>query len=191
MHPTGGQNGGMDAPDARSTARLFLAVWPDAATRDALAAWRDACRWPPGTRQVPDAHLHLTLHFLGAVDRGLLDSGALAAAVAMPMTPCGLDFDTSELWSGHLAVMLPRDVPRALRQLHASLSARLRDLGLQTEARAWRPHVTLARQATGAELAARTLHWQADGYALVESGATGYTVLQRWPAADATSKRTA
>jgi 2'-5' RNA ligase len=60
-------------------------------------------------------------------------------------------------------------------------------LRLPTEARSFRPHVTLARHAQGsAPPAAPTspLRWPARGYALVESrgGAiAGYHVLQRYP----------
>jgi hypothetical protein len=41
-------------PSAAGTSkRLFIALWPDARVRAALAARRDAWQWPPGATPVP------------------------------------------------------------------------------------------------------------------------------------------
>src|SRR5207237_904412 len=53
----------------RDPVRLFLALWPDAPLGARLAAYRDAWRWPAGTKPVTDATLHLTLPFIGALAR--------------------------------------------------------------------------------------------------------------------------
>src|SRR3954452_13025852 len=52
-----------------STARLFVALWPAPAVRARLAEQRDALGLPRNARPVADANLHLTLHFLGPVER--------------------------------------------------------------------------------------------------------------------------
>ncbi|MDH5265059.1 MAG: RNA 2',3'-cyclic phosphodiesterase, partial [Betaproteobacteria bacterium] len=49
-------------------ARLFFALWPDAAARAALADLARATANRYGGRAVPAANLHLTLVFLGEVD---------------------------------------------------------------------------------------------------------------------------
>ena len=49
-----------------ATTRLFLALWPDPAVRDALRTWRDLWSWPRGASPVATDKLHLTLHFLGS-----------------------------------------------------------------------------------------------------------------------------
>ena len=72
------------ANDNEGTARVFLALWPDAAARARLADCRDAWRWPPGARLVGDAKLHLTLHFIGALARSPLDDLQAALAEVPP-----------------------------------------------------------------------------------------------------------
>jgi 2'-5' RNA ligase len=56
-------------------------------------------------------------------------------------------------------------------------------LGLTPEARAYRPHVTMARRANGAVVPASgpLIDWAVDRYALVESRAGTYTVLKEYP----------
>jgi 2'-5' RNA ligase len=70
-----------------------------------------------------------------------------------------------------------------LLQLHADLGHALRRLGLRTDERPYRPHVTLARRAVQAGPPARypAFDWQVRGYALMEStgqAAQRYRVLQ-------------
>lgn len=162
-------------------ARLFLALWPDAATCRALQAWQDACRpWPAGARPTPAAHLHLTLHFIGAVPRARLPE--LATGLACPFTPFLLRLARFERWHGGIAALLPDDTPPALASLHADLAQALRTLALPVDARPFRPHVTLARHAGGAAPAEEGLpapvQWQVEGgYVLAES-ASGYRVLK-------------
>jgi 2'-5' RNA ligase len=164
------------------SARLFLALWPDAAVREALRTWRDAWTWPRGASPVATSKLHMTLHFLGNQPRERLD--ALLDGFAVPFSPFSLRLDVAELWHNGIAVLAPQDAPQPLLELHARLAQALAGLGLQPEARAYRPHVTMARRAAGAGLppAGQVLDWQVDGYALVESrpGAGGYTVLRAY-----------
>ncbi|MES2153412.1 MAG: 2'-5' RNA ligase family protein [Pseudomonadota bacterium] len=54
---------------AETRARLFLALWPGAAVRAQLGERRDDWRWPRAASPVADGRLHLTLHFLGEVER--------------------------------------------------------------------------------------------------------------------------
>lgn len=178
-----------------ATARLFVALWPDARVRAALQRWSERWTWspdgpaavPPPAR-VPTRDLHLTLHFLGAVPRARVPE--LRAALALPCTHFTLSLGRAERWPRGTAVLCADEVPPALAALHADLGARLRALGLRTEARPLRPHVTLARRAAHAEppAAPLRLRWPVHGYVLVESraGAAGaYRVLQRYPAAPA------
>jgi 2'-5' RNA ligase len=165
------------------SARLFVALWPGPRSRAALVDARERWRWPPPAAPVPSERLHLTLHFLGAVPGERLD--ALADAIALPFRAFDLVFGHDELWQHGIAVLCPERTPEPLRQLHGDLAAALWRLGLQPEARPWRPHVTLARHATGAlpPPVAPPWRWPVRGYALVESDSRPrltYRVLRRY-----------
>ena len=169
--------------DASTTTRLFLALWPDAAVRGQLRTWRDAWTWPRGASPVHTDKLHLTLHFLGNVPRERLPD--LLDGLSVPFSPFSVQLGRPTLWHNGIAVLEPLAVPPALLDLHAGLSAALTDVGLVPEARAYRPHVTMARRAGGAGVPASgpAIDWAIDRYALVESqpgDGGGYTVLKEY-----------
>ena len=163
--------------------RLFVALWPDPAIRHALRERRDAWDWPRGASPVDTSKLHMTLHFLGSIPGERLPE--LKTGLAVPFTPFSLSIGVPKLWSHGIAVLEPHAEPPELLALHAQLSAALVALGLEPEARTFRPHVTLARRANHAVVPteADKLVWDIGGYALVESktGDGGaYTVLQEY-----------
>ena len=160
--------------------RLFLALWPDPAIRHALRERRDAWTWPRGASPVHADKLHVTLHFLGEVPSERVPE--LRQGFAVPFTPFTLSIGLPKLWPHGIAVLEPHTEPPALLELHAKLSNALVALGLQPEARAYRPHVTLARRAGHAIVPPQSapLTWQVDGYALVESNGGNYTVLEQY-----------
>ena len=161
--------------------RLFLALWPDDAVRAQLRAWRDAWTWPRGATPVHTDKLHVTLHFLGGVAGERLPE--LLDGFSLPFAPFELRFGSAALWHNGIAVLAPHEVPQGLLALHEGLAARLPGLGLQPEARAYRPHVTMARRAGGAGVPQEgpEIAWQVDRYALVESQPSGtYTVLREY-----------
>lgn len=162
--------------------RLFLALWPDAAARRALVDAQRRWRWNPRAAVVAAQRLHVTLHFIGALDAARLP--ALGAALPPLPQPFVMDFGRARLWPRGVAVLEPLAVPEALLELHGRLAQALRALDLPVETRALRPHVTLARHALGArapdELAPWS--WPVAGYALVSSLAgppPRYDILQR------------
>ena len=166
-----------------TTTRLFLALWPDPAIRHQLKAWRDLWQWPRSASPVHTDKLHMTLHFLGEQPSARV--AKLQRGFAVPFTPFTLSIGMPKLWSHGVAVLEPHEEPPELLALHAHLSSALVALGLQPEARTYRPHVTLARRANAALVPpeAEPLIWKVDGYALVESkpgNGGGYTVLQQY-----------
>ena len=150
-------------------ARLFLAVWPDAAARAQLATYRDGWRWPLGARPVDDDKLHLTLHFIGAFERSRIAAlaGALASVAALATQ---LRADRPEVWRGGIAVLRLHDDAQ-LFALHGALGDLLSAEGVALDPRPFAPHVTLARRARhGTPPAAPAdVHWPVRGFALVES----------------------
>lgn len=172
-------------------ARLFLALWPDAGVRRALAHHRDAWQWRDRGETRPaapvrDDNLHLTLHFIGNVVRERLPE--LQAGLALPCIRFELDFGRTALWPRGIAVLEPLSAAPGLLALHGALADALHRLGLPTEARAFRPHVTLARHASQAlaPVEVPPVRWRTDGYALVESrpdAGGAYQVLTHYPCA--------
>jgi RNA 2',3'-cyclic 3'-phosphodiesterase len=163
--------------------RLFTALWPGEAVAARMAQWQGAWRWPSRAALIKAERLHLTLHFLGDVPAARLPE--LTDGLQVPFEPFTLAFGTAEVWPNGVAVLLPDGLPAALAKLHGRLGDAVRQLGLSTEHRPYRPHVTIARRAWGATHAAvpAALRWRLDGgYVLVRSlpGGAGYEPLRRF-----------
>jgi len=172
-------------PTHANTSRLFLALWPKADIQHTLLSWRDAWGWPSDAAPVRPEALHLTLHFLGNVPDSRLPD--LQQGLKVAFRPFDLSFGHNRLWQHGVAVLEPDAVPDGLLQLHASLAAALDDLGLKTEARTYRPHITFARNAARATLPAHqnehSFQWQVNGYALIRSR-DGYSVVRHYDNSD-------
>lgn len=142
-------DGPASGADPRHPLRLFYAVGLDPASRAAAGAiqqdLRDAgieARW------IDPDDLHLTLRFLGACAPRLLPAlQALLHAVAADHPPQTLSAGRIEHW-GRLLVATFEPAP-ALTQVVDALERGARELGFPAEARAFRPHVTLARGMCG------------------------------------------
>jgi 2'-5' RNA ligase len=165
--------------------RLFFALWPGDAVRQALFHWQTH-HLPRGVRWQHRADLHVTLHFLGQVEASRLAAlRQLGAATrgdgfTLILDQVGYWPRPQILWAG------PTTVPAALIALHERLGAGLREQGFATERRSYRPHVTLARKVRRrlgpAPLA--PVAWRVDEWALVESRpgpAPRYRPIGRWP----------
>jgi 2'-5' RNA ligase len=168
------------------TARLFLALVPGEDVQAALAAHGDAWQWNAGAARYAPPDWHVTLHFMGPVARHCLDE--LRAGLAVPITPFELRLGLPELWPHGLAVLCPETVPAGLQQLHARLGQALQHLGLKTDPRPYRPHLTLARHAAQAQMPLQraVIDWHVESYALMEATGTAgsrYRVLQPYGAA--------
>lgn len=168
----------MDGQAKTPSTRLFLALWPEPGVRHLLTEWRDAWTWPKGAAPVHADKLHVTLHFLGGVPSERLPE--LLDGFKVPFEPFRLALTHAALWHNGIAVLEPDLTPPALAALHARLSEALQALGLQPEARRYRPHVTMARRASGASAPTEgpPVLWDVRGYALVESRNGVYTVLR-------------
>lgn len=159
--------------------RLFLALWPDARTRRAVADWQMQWAWPPGARLVPPEQVHLTLHFIGQIEATRLP--LLRQGLAVQFEPFELELGHAQQWKGGLALLCPEHASTVLAALHARLAEALLALGLEVDERPLGPHLTLARRAAGAVPPPERLHcrWPVAGYALMQS-LQGYHPLQRY-----------
>lgn len=164
--------------------RWFIALWPDAATREALV--EQARRTlPPLAKPTHPQDLHLTLVFLGelsperrrCVER-VLDQ-TQSPAIALELDCMGHFARSRVLWCG------PSRPPGALLDLVAGLRARLTECGLAPETRPYRAHLTLARHSPAASLRPMTpgIDWIATELALahgVDGARPRYLVRRRW-----------
>jgi len=173
----------MSEPNRSPPWRLFLALWPDEFTREAIAAWQQSWRWPAGAKLVDRERLHLTMQFIGSVPAARVPE--LASGLRVPFETAEILFEKGKVWPGGIAVLQPQSTPQPLLRLHARLARAVAALGLPVEERPLRAHVTLARKAPGATppSAGASLRWRADsGYVLVRSlpNGGGYEVLTRF-----------
>lgn len=123
--------------------RLFVGIRPPAPVRDVLL---DAMDDSADFRWQDDAQLHLTLRFVGAVDRPQAED--LAHALTRVQAPpfalriAGVgSFDhrnSGALWAG----VEPRPPVAALA---AKIERACQSVGLEPERRAFHPHITVAR----------------------------------------------
>ena len=106
---------------------------------------------PPGWAWQDDEQLHVTLRFIGDVDRPLAEDVATALgaihAPAIELSLAGVGWFDHGARGALFARVAPRD---PLAALHAKVDRTLVRLGLAPEGRAYLPHITLARRRSGA-----------------------------------------
>ena len=153
------------------TKRIFFALWPDHRQREYL---RDAINSVAKTvegRMVDRRNWHVTLAFIGTFPAHRVPY-LLERAERVHVEPFRLTFDRLEYWPRpRVASLSAATVPPELEDLVATLNRIMLDLGLNTEERVYRPHITVARNARAFQterLTQRiTTAWS--GFELVES----------------------
>lgn len=175
------------SPDNPS-ARVFFALWPDAAERRQLAAWQAPLKRLCGGRAMRRETLHNTLVFLGDVEHYVLE---VLQRAAQEVSGEGFElcFDTARYWAHNRIVhAAPSHVPPQLAQLVDALGARLDAHRFRFDRRACQPHVTLLRNAHWSDAtlpAMPPVTWRIRDFALVQSvphdGLADYRVLARFP----------
>ncbi|HET6655397.1 MAG TPA: RNA 2',3'-cyclic phosphodiesterase [Gammaproteobacteria bacterium] len=166
--------------------RLFFALWPDDALREALhRAARKPARQSGGKPMAPDNY-HVTLKFIGNADDEAC-ACLCAAADAIRGQPFELRLDTLGFWPKPRILWLGAEqVPEALAALARDLERAAAGCGFEPELRPYRPHVTLARKVSrpGPLGAVAPLDWRPDAFVLAASETrpegAHYRVLRRW-----------
>ena len=167
--------------------RLFFALWPDDATRLALAEWCRRIHRVTSGRPTRAETIHQTLAFLGDCEPARL-ADIKAAAGRVPPRRCELVLDRAGLWNhNRIAWAGASTVPPELDALVAELRAVLADARFAFDRKPFVPHITLVRKARpGAALPAlEPIHWQVTGFVLVRSvlrpDGSDYVIQGRWP----------
>lgn len=172
-------------PTKPATRRLFFALWPDDATRNALNRTGKWLHQHWGGRCMRADTLHITLVFLGDLPAAQIDA-LLQGIQDIPVGAFELCLDQAGHWPHNRIGWLGLSQPSpALESLVQALRDQLRALDIPFDARPHTPHITLLRKAPGgAELECLPVNWMIDGYVLVASNlqADGahYDVLQTW-----------
>lgn len=173
--------------------RLFVAIRLPAAVRARLLGLMGGVA---GARWLPDDQLHLTLRFIGEVDRHLArDVDAALSSVHHPGFSIALNgigaFDRRgepvTLWAG----VAPHE---PLRALHKKVDQALVRVGVEPDRRAYMPHITIARLPRGAGPVGSLIQqsgglsgplFAVEEFRLYESSLTPdgpiYSVVERYP----------
>jgi 2'-5' RNA ligase len=165
--------------------RLFYALWPDPRQRDRLRDFISPVAKLVEGRAIDRRNWHVTLAYIGEFPVQRIPE--LEARIRkIEMQPFRLTFDRLEFWARpKVAALVAATVPAELKHFVLSVNVALEELGIETEDRTYRPHVTVARQARPFEtqrLAQRSIiEWS--GFELIESvsepGGVGYRVLNQ------------
>lgn len=125
--------------------RLFFAFWPTDSVRQAISDINHKLA-PRYGRPVSDQNLHLTLVFLGSLEKSRVDD--LVAGVADLRTErMTLQLGNLQWWrSPRLIALLPDTVPGGLLHLHTDLTNLALGNGIPVDRRRYLPHVTLRRK---------------------------------------------
>ena len=151
--------------------KLFFALWPDNRQRDRLRDVINSVARTVEGKMVDRRLWHVTLAFVGDLDDERLPELS-ARAAKIKVEPFRLSFDRLEYWPRpKLACLTAPTVPTELAALVDGLNAILTDMGITTEDRTYRPHITVVRNArtfSTERLAQRTTtEWS--GFELLES----------------------
>ena len=154
--------------------RCFIAAWPDAPTRLALAALSDSVRQRVVHRRATRFEdLHLTLAFIGELTDD--DARAVAGATAR-MQSAAFDWQLDRLgFFAQAGVVWAGAVDQAngpLLELGDRTRRLLDQMAVEFDRRALTPHVTLLRGVTqfDAEAITPPILWRVDAVALYRSG---------------------
>lgn len=188
-----------DGLTPNAPARVFFALWPDDGLRKSLVKASGRLHALHGGRRMRPESLHLTLVFVGQVEAWRIPD-LVAMARDLRAKRFTIHFDKAECWRhNHIGCLGAGETPENLQTLVQSLEEGLSALEIPFDRRAYRPHITLLRNADcrremaaaagkgepGNNPAPEAVTWAARDFVLVRSslrpeGAL-YEELGRWP----------
>ncbi|MDK2125790.1 RNA 2',3'-cyclic phosphodiesterase [Parachitinimonas caeni] len=168
-------------------ARVFVALWPDAAVKQQLEQVSERLHRQCAGRLTPTDNLHLTLAFLGDTPASRI--GELQSVLAtFQFQPFLLKLDKLGIWAGNgIGWMAPARIPRELNELADAIRLLLEKHQFFFDIKPFKPHVTLLRRARPGRTApaVNPVNWPVSRIALVESRLANdkaqYVLLGEYP----------
>ena len=172
--------------------RLFVAIRPPESVRTRLLDLMEGVR---GANWQDEDQLHLTLRFIGEVDRHQADDVALAlGTIRQPRFDIALSGLGTFVRRGRPVNLWAGVAPQEpLKSLHKKIDQAVQRAGVEAEHRAYSPHITLARlPRSGGPIAAwleqagnlSSPAFTADSFNLYESDLTPkgavYSIVERY-----------
>jgi 2'-5' RNA ligase len=166
-------------------ARLFFALWPDAAASAALSRLAAELAALSGGKAVPAGKIHLTLAFLGIVEDSRV-AAAFDAAQAGRWRAFGMRVDTTGSFRGARVAWAGCASPvPGLASLQSGLARGLAHAGFALDERPFAPHLTLVRKIARpiVQSPIPAIEWRVAELALVRSelGKGTYATMGAWP----------
>jgi 2'-5' RNA ligase len=167
--------------------RLFFALWPDNNIREHLHRLSQQTTQGVSGRLIPADNLHVTLVFIGDVDK-LTKQCMQRVAATVQSKRFSLSLDKLGYWKKPRIFWLgASEIPVALSTLVTQLATGLQGCGYHPESRPYQVHITFMRDAVSViQLPTIVpLAWQVNDFCLVRSvterGGARYHVIERWP----------
>jgi len=154
-----------------NTKRLFFALWPDYRQRDRLRDIIGPVAKTVEGQMVDRRNWHVTLVFIGTFPANRVPY-LLERAAGIQVEPFRVTFDRLEFWARpRIACLCAASVPPEMQALVDRLNGIMLDLGLHPEDRAYRPHITVVRNARhfATERLTQRVVTEWSGFELVES----------------------
>lgn len=170
-----------------SEARVFFALWPETSVRQTLHTLAMEYQSQCEARATGVDTLHMTLLFLGGIERECLPQ-LMQAADQVSVPPFKFVLERFSFWlHNRIAYASPVVEVLALDELAKALQKELIAAGVLFENYDFIPHVTLLRYVRHflESQAITPITWWVDSFVLVESvmtnRGTNYKILQKWP----------
>jgi 2'-5' RNA ligase len=164
--------------------KLFFALWPTNKIRKQIDKFNQSIH-STGLKKVTAENLHITLVFLGNVD-AISEAMIRKNVKDISFKPFVLYFDRLAFWKKPqiLCISTLHCDPQLLEVVDAIKSS-VKQSGIETEKRIYKPHITLARKARKLiDIDILDIEWPVHSFCLVESCSRAdgvhYQVLDSW-----------
>ena len=171
------------AKGTRLLRRFFFGLWPDQSVRKNLVCSTKEAVQISGGRAVAAENLHITVAFLGSINKAQLRKVRAVPPVTTSKFVITLDTLHFHRFS-RMLWLVPCEVPAELVLLQQSLWDGLEKAGCKRENRLYRPHLTLAKRSRMVREVVKPVVWPVTKLALLESvplpKGVSYEVAQTW-----------